>query len=221
MDQQPKTEIVYKVLGTERELNIIERGLELVQRLTEIAEEIVDASRTEVGLEGGRSLVSNLNRAFDQSAFHHEASTRHIESATRLNEQYITLLSKQVENQQKIMEQQEKLAKSVEEVKKAQAGQASAIQSLDRRFKNIEGGATQQSQKAPFRDGRTKPHNNRSSKAEGVAQPAVPTSNEEPQPMKKEGTVVITRAPRATNEVNQEANEELQEQVSKLSVVAG
>jgi hypothetical protein len=207
-----KTEIIYSARLTDRELGIVERAVSLL-------EDFADAVRSEPGLEGGKSLLSTLNRAFDQIAFHHEASTRHVESSTRLNETYVELLRKQIENQQKIMEQQNILAKSIEEVKKAQAGQSSAVQSLDRRLKNIEGGAPKEEQKAPFRDGKSRPHHNRSPKAGSATPPAVSTTNE--QPMKKEGTVVITRpAPRATNEVEQATNQDLQEQVSKLSVAA-
>lgn len=209
METSGKTEIVYSVRATERELNLFERIVELGTRAIEVAEDLIDATKTQAGLEGGKSLFSTFNRAFDQIAFHHEASTRHVETSTRLNETYIELVRKQVENQ-------EKLIKSIEEVRKAQAGQSSAIQSLDKRLKNFEGGTPQQP-RMPFRDGRNKPHQNRNQKVEATP-PAAPTSHEE-QPAKKEGTVVTTRtAPREPNAVST-SNAELQEQVQMLSVV--
>lgn len=212
MDQSAKTEIVYSARFTEKEMTLLDRLVVLGTRTVEVVEDLIDATKTEAGLEGGKSLISTFNRMFDQIAFHHEASTRQVEASTRLNETYIELLRKQVDSQ-------EKLIKSIEEVKKAQAGQSSAIQSLDKRLKNIEGGAPQQ--KAPFRDGRNRPHHNRSQqKAESVTPSAAPTTNEE-QPATKEGTVVTTRtAPREPNEVSK-SNDDLQHQVQKLSVVAG
>lgn len=215
MKPESKTEVVYNAKFSDRELGIFER-------VVTVLEDFADAIRSEPGLEGGRSLLSTFNRAFDQIAFHHEASTRHVESSTRLNETYVELLRKQIENQQKIIETQNALAKSIEEVKKAQAGQSSAIQSLDKRLKNIEVGKTPGGggPKGPFRDDRNKSQPQRNNtKTENPS--AAPTTHEE-QPAKKEGTVVIARpAPRETNEVSKSTNNALQEQVSLMAVKAG
>lgn len=213
MDGSGKTETVYSARFTERELSIFER-------ITGVLEDIADAVRSEAGLEGGKSLFSTLNRALDQVAFHHEASTRHVDMSTRLNETYIDLLRKQIENQNKIIETQNALTKSIEEVKKAQAGQSSAIQSLDKRLKNIEGGSPTQQQKAPFRDGRNKPHRNGSTKPEIATPVAVPTTNSQNAKKDHNGN-----HPAPINQENSEASRladsDLQEQVQKLSVVTG